>query len=87
MVDGGTWGVDHHRFAVDFNHAARGFAYAEDQLRQLRTPGPNQPGQPDNFTGSHLQTARLHFFAVGQVMDVQARTSQRDIALFIKQVT
>lgn len=54
-------GVDHHRFAVHLNHAAGGFAHAEDQLRQLRTPGADQPCQPDDFTGANLQTARLHF--------------------------
>lgn len=61
VVDGGTRGVDHHRFAVDLNHAARGFARAEDQLRQFRTSGAHQTCRADNFSGTHLQTAGEHF--------------------------
>ena len=78
--------MDHHRFAVHLNHAAGGFAHAEDQLRQLRTPGADQPCQPDDFTGANLQTARLHFFAIREVMHVQTRAAERNIALFVEQV-
>ena len=86
VVDGGTRGVDHHRFAVDLNHAARGFARAEDQLRQFGTSGAHQTCQPDNFSGTHLQTAGEHFLAVGKVMHVKTRAAERDIALFVKQI-
>ncbi|MNT42100.1 hypothetical protein D3C72_1785000 [compost metagenome] len=78
--------MNHHRFAVDLNHAARGFTYAKNQMGQLRTPGADQPGQPDDLAGTYLQAARLDFFAIRQVMHVETRTTQRDIALFVKQV-
>ena len=86
VLNGRARGVDHHRFAVHLNHAAGGFAHAEDQLRQLGTPGPDQPCQPDDFTGAHLQTARLYFFAVGEVVDVKTRAAEGNIALFVKQI-
>ena len=78
--------MDHHRFAVDLDHAAGGFAHAEDQLRQLGATGPDQPRQPDDFTGANLQTARQHFFAICQVVHVQTRAAERNIALFVKQI-
>ncbi|KZQ39234.1 hypothetical protein A3N44_19950 [Enterobacter hormaechei subsp. steigerwaltii] len=52
ILNGRARGVDHHRFAVDLDHAAGGFAHAEDQLRQLGATGPDQPRQPDDFTGA-----------------------------------
>ena len=86
VFDGRARGVDHYRLAVDLNHAARGFTHAEDKLCQLGTSGPDQSRQPDDFAGTHLQAARLYFFTVGEVVDVETRAAEGNITLLVEQV-
>jgi len=58
----------------------------ENQLRQLGSSGPDQARQPNDFTGTHLQAARLYFFTVGEVVDVETWAAEGNITLFVEQV-